>query len=153
MIEVASTNTKARLTTPSRRRFRLVRSLVACIRRAREVVSSIPGEATMPPEPALCEVLPPSGGEHPADEHGDDHDRGDEDHQVGRLLVAVATGRVEAHGSSSIRSGSSLQLLLADQLLDVHVLEGHDTDLVDEAGWTVHVPDPGVLQREIEIGV
>src|SRR6266540_1206484 len=146
-------NTRARLITPSRRRFRLARSWVARMRKAREVVSSISREATMPPELALCAVLPASGGQHPADEQSDDHDRGDEDRQIDRLLVAIATSSVEAHGSALDPARRSLQPLLADQLLDVDVLEGDHAHLVDEPRRTVHVPDPRVVQGEVEVGV
>src|ERR687897_31303 len=46
-----------------------------------------------------------------------------------------------------------LQLLLADELLDVHVLEGDHPDPGDEAGRPVHVPHPGVVQGDVEVGV
>src|SRR5262245_9105430 len=46
-----------------------------------------------------------------------------------------------------------LQLLLADELLDVDILEGDHPDPGDEAGRTVHVPHPGVVQGDVEVGV
>src|SRR5215213_2848762 len=45
------------------------------------------------------------------------------------------------------------ELVLADELLDVHVLEGDHPDPGDEAGRPVHVPHPGVVQGDVEVGV
>src|SRR5215211_2200232 len=49
------------------------------------------------------------------------------------------------------RDGSDL--VLADELFDVHVLEGDHPDPGHEAGRPVHVPYPGVVQGDVEVGV
>src|SRR4029434_4805653 len=53
----------------------------------------------------------------------------------------------------SSRPRTPSQLFLADELLDVHVLEGDHPDPGDEAGRPVHVPHPGVVQGDVEVGV
>src|SRR5688572_23346795 len=43
------------------------------------------------------------------------------------------------------------KLLVARELLDVDVLEGDDADALHKPGGAVDVPDPGILEREIEV--
>src|SRR6476620_7015637 len=43
------------------------------------------------------------------------------------------------------------ELLVAREFLDVDVLEGDDADALDEPGGAVHVPDPGVLEGQVEV--
>src|SRR5919108_2670034 len=46
-----------------------------------------------------------------------------------------------------------LQLVLADELLDVDVLEGDHPYPGNEAGGPVHVPHPGVVEGDVEVGL
>src|SRR5215217_6603721 len=55
--------------------------------------------------------------------------------------------------SVPIQPDERSELVLADELLDVHVLEGDHPDPGDEAGRPVHVPHPGVVQGDVEVGV
>src|SRR6266498_5586448 len=133
--------------TSSRRRRRRPRSSMARMRRARDVVSTIGRQAITPAFGDEMRALSPTGGKDPGEQADDDHDGREQDRDVDCLLVPVAPGGVEAHGSVP------LDLVLADQLFDVDVLEGHDADLVDEAGRAIHVPYPGVIECEVEVGL
>src|ERR1039457_5746013 len=78
-------------------------------------------------DPALVPRGPISGGEE--DPHGAEG-------TPPLALVLLGVGHLE---------------VAAREFLDVHVLEGHDPDILHESRRPVHVPDPRVLHCDLEI--
>ncbi len=57
-----------------------------------------------------------------------------------------------ADGTERRRRRRCLETNSGLELFDVDVAEGHDPDVLEEPGRTVHVPDPGILQLDLEVG-
>ena len=64
--------------------------------------------------------------------------------QGSRLVAKIS----EIAQAAILRQG---KILIAGQFFDVDVLERNHTDVLDETGRTVNVPDPGVLQGQVEV--
>ncbi len=61
------------------------------------------------------------------------------------------TAEGQGPASSPFNILGQRQFLVAGKFLDIDVLEGEDPDAFHKARRPVHVPDPGVLQRQVEV--